>query len=43
MTLADSTFAFNCRFESTELNTDEDEATYVVQWVWKCQHMGNAG
>ena len=43
MTLADSTFAFNCRFESTDLNTDEEESTYVVQWVWQCQHMGNAG
>ena len=43
MTLADSSDAFNCRFESTELNTDEEESTYVVRWVWKCQHMGNAG
>tara|TARA_Y100000592_G_C5452220_1_gene309367 strand:+ start:636 stop:1073 length:438 start_codon:yes stop_codon:yes gene_type:complete len=43
MTLADSTFAFNCRFESTDLNTDEEESTYVVQWMWKCQHLGNAG
>ena len=43
MTLADSTFAFNCRFESTDLNTDEEESTYVVQWVWQCQHLGNSG
>ena len=43
MTLADSTFAFNCRFESTDLNVAEDESAYVVQWDWKCQHMGNAG
>ena len=45
MTLGDSpaTEAFNSRFESTELNTDEDEATYVVQWVWKCQHLANMG
>jgi len=43
MTLTDSTRAFNCRFESTELNADEEESTYVVQWVWKCQHLGNAG
>jgi len=41
ITLTDSSEAFNCRFESTELNTDEEEATYVVQWVWKCQHFGN--
>ena len=43
MTLADSTKAFNCRFESTDLNTDEEESSYVVQWVWKCQHLGNTG
>ena len=45
MELASSpvTEAFNCRFESTELNTDEEESTYVVQWVWKCQHLGNSG
>ena len=43
MTLADSSDAFNCRFESTDLNTDEEESTYVVQWVWKCQHLGNVG
>jgi len=43
MTLSDSTSAFNCRFESTNLNTDEEESTYVVQWVWKCQHLGNLG
>ena len=43
MTLADSSDAFNCRFESTDLNVDEDESTYVVQWVWKCQHLGNLG
>ena len=43
MTLTDSTRAFNCRFESTELNSDDEESTYVVQWVWKCQHLGNTG
>ena len=43
MTLTDSTRAFNCRFDSTAMNTDEEESTYVVQWVWKCQHQGNAG
>ena len=41
MTLADSSDAFKCRLESTDLNTDEDESTYVVQWVWKCQHLAN--
>ena len=45
MALSDSpqTEAFNCRFESTDLNTDEEESTYVVQWVWKCQHLANMG
>ena len=41
MTLADSTQAYNCRFETTELNPDEDSGTYVVQWEYKCQHTGN--
>ena len=39
MTLADSSDAINCRFESTELGTDEEENVYVVSWVWKCQHL----
>ena len=39
MELADSTSAFNCRFESTELGTDEEENVYIVNWVWKCQHL----
>ncbi len=43
MELADSSDAFNCRFESTELNAAEDESMYVVSWVWKCQHLGNVG
>ena len=43
MTLTDSSQAFNCRFESTDLNSDDDETTYVVSWVWKCQHLGNIG
>ena len=39
MTLADSSEAINCRFESTELGTDEEENVYIVNWVWKCQHL----
>ena len=35
--------AFNCRFESTELNADEETGTYVVVWDYKCQHLGNVG
>ena len=45
MTLADSpaTEALNCRFESTELNADEESGIYVVLWEWKCLHMANMG
>mgnify|MGYP003135786449 CR=1 FL=1 len=39
MTLDDSSNAFNCRFESSELGTDEEENVYIVNWVWKCQHL----
>ena len=35
--------AFNCRFESTELNADEESGVYVVLWEYKCQHLGNVG
>ena len=43
MTLSDSTRAFNCRFDSTELNADEETGIYVVVWDYKCQHLGNTG
>ena len=43
MTLTDSTRAFNCRFDSTDLNTDEEAVIYVTEWAWKCQHLGNTG
>ena len=43
MTLSDSSSAFNCRFESTELNADEETGIYVVIWDYKCQHLGNVG
>ena len=42
MTLADNTSVFNCRFQTTTLNADEDEEAYVVEWEWKGQHLGNA-
>ena len=35
--------AFNCRFESTELNADEETGIYIVVWDYKCQHLGNIG
>ena len=41
MTLYDSSNAFNCRFESTDLNTDNESGVYVTEWAWKCQHLGN--
>ena len=43
MTLSDSSNAFNCRLESTELNSEEEIGVYVVEWDWKCQHLGNIG
>ena len=42
MELSDGSSAFNCRMQSTELNT-EDEEMYVVEWGYKCMHMGNTG
>ena len=43
MTLSDSnnSRAINCRFESTNLNTDEESGTYITEWDWKCNYMGN--
>ena len=41
MTLSDNSNAFNCRFETTELNPDEESGVYVVQWEYRCQHLGN--
>ena len=33
--------AHDCRFQSTELGTDEEENVYIVSWVWQCSLMGN--
>ena len=41
ITLADSTVAYNCRIESTELDVLDDEEKYVVQLSWQCLHLGN--
>ena len=38
---SETEIAFNCRFESTELNTDEELGAYVTNWEWKCSHVGN--
>tara|TARA_A100001201_G_scaffold113456_2_gene97168 strand:+ start:1877 stop:2314 length:438 start_codon:yes stop_codon:yes gene_type:complete len=43
MTLADNSNAFNCRFESTELNAESESGVYVVLWEYKCQHLANVG
>ena len=40
MTLTDSSNLFNCRLQSTELNAG-DEDMYVVEWEYKCMHLGN--
>jgi len=41
MTLSDGTNAFNCRFETTNLNTDEESGAHITEWDWKCQHLTN--
>ena len=41
LTLADSTTAYDCRFESSEFNTEEEEEKYVVTWGFNCKHTGN--
>lgn len=43
MDLSDNSDVFNCRFESTDLNTDSESGIYVTEWAWKCQHLGNIG
>ena len=40
MTLSDNSKAIDCRMQSTELNTQEEEA-YVVVWDYRCLHVGN--
>ena len=41
MTLADSTRAFDCHIQRTELNTDEEEGSYLVEFEWVGRHLGN--
>ena len=41
LTLADSTTAYDCRMESMEFNTEDDEDKYVVTWEFSCKHLGN--
>ena len=42
MTLSDSSKAVNCRMQSTQLNAGDDDM-YVVEWDYKCMHLGNTG
>ena len=42
MELSDGSSAFNCRMQSTDLNAGDDDM-YVVEWEYKCMHMGNTG
>ena len=41
MTLSDSSKVFDARVESTNLNKLEEENEYVVEMVWRGQHVGN--
>ena len=41
MTLSDSSQAYNCRMQSTELNSGDDDEVYIVAWDWKCLHRAN--
>ena len=43
MTLTDGSACFNCRLDSTDLNTDDESGIYVTEWAWKCQHIANMG
>ena len=43
MTLSDNSKAFDCRVQSTELNTEEGDGIYTVEMEWQCNHIGNIG
>ena len=43
MTLSDNSKAFDCRVQSTELNTDTENSIYTVEMEWQCNHVGNIG
>lgn len=43
MTLSDSSKAFDCRIQSTQLNTDEGDGIYTVEMEWRGNHIGNIG
>ena len=39
--LADSSKAYDCKIETTEYNTEEEEEKYVVTMSFNCKHLGN--
>tara|TARA_R100001082_G_scaffold86950_1_gene53483 strand:- start:67 stop:501 length:435 start_codon:yes stop_codon:yes gene_type:complete len=41
MTLSDNSKTHDCRLQSTELNADEEGGMYVVEWDFRCLHIGN--
>ena len=41
LTLTDSTKAYDCKLESAEFNTEDEEEKYVVTWDFNCKHTGN--
>jgi len=43
MTLSDNTKSFDCRVQSTQLNTDTENSIYTVEMEWQCNHVGNVG
>ena len=42
MTLSDSSSAVNCRIESTNYESSNQEGS-IVSFDYKCQHLGNVG
>ena len=32
---------FNCRFDTTVLNSDPESGVYITEWEWRCTHVGN--
>ena len=41
MELSDSSKAYDCKIETTEYNTEEEEEKYVVTMSFNCKHLGN--
>tara|TARA_Y100001963_G_C6782611_1_gene450840 strand:- start:2745 stop:3194 length:450 start_codon:yes stop_codon:yes gene_type:complete len=33
--------AYNCRLESMEMNTGDEDDVYIVEWEWRCLHRTN--